>query len=181
MSRSKRVSETQRLSLEGVTLQDSAFMLKLLNSPNWLKYIGDRGVHTEEDAREYIQQSIINSYLDKGYGLYKMVLKEKKTPVGLCGFLKRDYLADADLGFAILPEYERKGLTFEAAEEVVKYGRSVLKLDPILAITTPANMKSRNLLKKLGFHHTGEVTSDGNEKLMLFSTTPNTATTAEPG
>ncbi len=175
MSKPKSVLETSRVSLEEATLRDSAFILKLLNSPNWLKYIGDRGVNNEEDAKEYIEKSMIHSYRKRGYGLYKMVLKKERLAVGLCGFLKRDYLDHADLGFAILPEYERKGLTFEAAEEMVSYGKSELKLDPILAITTPDNIKSRRLLNKLGFSHTGEVTSDQGEELMLFSTDPNPA------
>lgn len=178
MNTSKTVAETERLSLEEVVPGDWAFIVRLVNSPTWLKFIGDRGIRNEEDAKEYIRQSLISNYRNKGYGLYKMVLKEEKAAVGLCGFLKRDYLEHADLGFAVLPGYEGKGLTFEAAKEMVEYGKSALKLDPILAITTSENIKSRRLLNKLGFHHIGEVISDEDEKLVLFSTNPDSTAPA---
>ncbi len=165
-----KILETERLILEHATLDDSSFIFELLNSPTWIKYIGDRGIKTDNDAKEYIQKSLLDSYKDKGYGLFKMVLKSEKAPVGICGFLKRDYLDDVDIGFAILPEYESRGLTYEAATATMQYGKSVLKFKTIFAITTEKNNRSRNLLTKLGLKEKKKITPDKDkEEFLLYS------------
>lgn len=167
---SAKVIETERLSLEMGQLHDTDFIFKLLNSPTWIQFIGDRGIRTEDDARAYIENNLIRSYQENGFGLYKMVLKESRIPIGLCGFIKRDYLDHADFGFAILPAYENQGYTYEAAKAILEYGTTTLKLNPILAITTPENSKSRYLLEKIGFTEQASI-RPGNAKreFLLFS------------
>jgi len=166
-----KILETKRLMLEHAALKDTPFFFNLLNSHTWIKYIGDRGIKTEDGAKKYIQKSLLDSYNEKGYGLYKMVLKDKKKPIGICGFLKRDYLEHADIGFAILPEYESRGLTSEAAKATMEYGKSILKFQTIFAITTEENIRSRNLLKKIGLSEKGKIIPDKDKKeLLLYST-----------
>lgn len=162
--------ETERLLLENASLKDSKFFLELLNSPNWIEFIGDRGIKTEEDACGYISNSLIDSYTKNGYGLYKMSRKDIGLPIGICGFVKRDYLDSADIGFAILPEYEGRRYTFEAAKATMNYGKSILRLNPIFAVTTEQNNKSRNLLNKIGLLEIGKIKPSGNStELLLFS------------
>lgn len=165
------VFETERLVIKQVSLEDSDFIFRLLNSPNWIEFIGDRGIETEEDARSYIQKSLIDSYEKRGYGLYKMCLRENDVPIGICGFLKRDYLENVDIGFAVLPEYEGKGYTLEASKSMLEFGKLKLNMDTILAITTKENIKSRNLLQKIGLTEVGKIKpNEKNEELLLFST-----------
>ena len=163
------ILETERLIIEEATQGDTSFIFKLLNSPNWLQYIGDRGINTEADALEYINESLIGSYRQNGYGLYKMVLKDGSESIGLCGFLKRDYLNYEDIGFAILPQYERKGYTFEAANAMMKYGEKELGLSQVYAITTAKNTGSQKVLEKIGLTYTKDVTIEEKESLMLFA------------
>ncbi len=165
-----KILETERIRIEKATLEDSSFFLELLNSPNWIEFIGDRGIKTEEDAADYIQKSLIDSYKENGYGLYKMVLKKENKPIGICGFLKRNYLKNADIGFAILPEYEAKGYTYEAVKETMNYGISSLQLNPILAVTISENTKSRNLLNKIGLKEIGMIKPNKSKvEFLLYS------------
>lgn len=46
---------TERLIIIPISKEDSSFMYELMNSPKWLKYIGDRKVHTVEDAEKHIE------------------------------------------------------------------------------------------------------------------------------
>ncbi|MEL6918196.1 MAG: GNAT family N-acetyltransferase [Bacteroidota bacterium] len=164
------ITETDRLLIEKANLTDAPFFLELLTSPNWLQYIGDRGISTEEDAQEYIQKSLLGSYHKHGYGLYKVSLKSTKLPIGITGFVKRDYLDHADIGFAILPKYGRKGYTFEASQAIMAYGKVHLKLHPILGITTEENTASKSLLVKLGLNAIGEISPEkANGPLLLYS------------
>lgn len=163
--------ETERLLIENAELTDSSFIFKLLNSPTWLQFIGDRGIATLKDAERYIQESLNKSYEQKGYGLYKITLSSNHSSIGLCGFLKRDYLESVDLGFALLPEFEGKGFAFEAAKAIMIFGWEELKLSPILAITSKENKRSQKLLGKLGFNKKGVLTIENESKeTLLFST-----------
>ncbi|RDC64319.1 GNAT family N-acetyltransferase [Adhaeribacter pallidiroseus] len=146
--------QTERLHIELANPGDKEFIFRLLNSPNWLKYIGDRGIKTLEDAENYIRNALIKNYHEKGFGLYKLVLKADKTPIGICGFLKRDYLDSVDIGYAVLPAYEEKGYTLEAAAAVMDYGKTYLSLQTVYGITTEANLASRHILEKLGLQLT---------------------------
>ena len=165
------ILSTQRLTLSQADKTDAPFFLRLLNSPNWIQFIGDRGVRTLEDAAGYIQKSLINSYRENGYGLYKMTLKDNEEPIGICGFVKRAYLDHADIGFALLPAYEGKGYTYEAAKALLVYGKNTLKLEKVLAVTTAENLKSRKLLSKLGLSEQGRIQPDERqEEFLLYST-----------
>ncbi|MDB5986303.1 MAG: Protein N-acetyltransferase, RimJ/RimL family [Nevskia sp.] len=142
--------ETERLHLRRLALDDAGFVLGLLNQPSWLRFIGDKNVHTLDDARRYLEQGPMASYQRNGFGLYLTALKTKATPLGICGLIKRDSLQDVDIGFAFLPEFCGQGYAFEAAAAVLHYGRHTLGLRRIVAITSPDNQHSIRLLQKLG-------------------------------
>lgn len=163
------ILETKRLTLSEQTENDAAFILKLMNTPRWLKYIGDRGIRTIEDAQKYIANGAMKSYKQHGFGFYLTRLKDGNLPVGICGVVKRDGLEHVDIGFAFLPEYEGKGYGFEAALAVMEYAKNILKLGVIVAITTKDNVASIKLLNKIGLRFKEFVTMPGDdEELMLF-------------
>ena len=88
------VIKTQRLILRKFTLDDAAFMLKLLNTPTWLRFIGDRNVKTLEEAEQYLLNGNIRSYQEYGFGFYVVVIKETQESIGICGIVKREGLED---------------------------------------------------------------------------------------
>jgi RimJ/RimL family protein N-acetyltransferase len=165
-----KILETERLILREIETSDAEFIYDLVNQPSFVKYIGNRNVHSLEAARDFIETRYRKSYADNGFGLYTVELKENNVPIGICGFVKRDTLPDADIGFAFLPEYERKGYAFESADAAMKYGRETLKLEKVLAITTQDNESSGKLLEKLGFQFEGLIKQPPDEaELKLFS------------
>lgn len=145
------ICQSERLLLRRAQPQDAAFMLRLLNQPSWIRNIGDRGVRSLGDAERYIDARMLEPFRTLGYGMNVIELKATREAIGLCGLVKRDTLADPDLGFALLDAYEGKGYALEAATAVLAHARGVLKLRRILAIVTPANARSVKLLGKLGF------------------------------
>lgn len=145
-----QILETERLSLRLLTTDDAPFILELLNDPAFLRFIGDKGVRTLEDARKYILQGPMQSYEKLGFGLYLVELKGVSIPIGMCGLIKRDALEDVDIGFAFLPDYRASGYGFESALAVRDYALNVLGLKRILAITNPDNAGSIRVLEKLG-------------------------------
>jgi len=163
---------TERLDICKLSLKDAPFILKLLNTPSWLRFIGDRNVHSVEDARSYLEKGYLKSYETLGYGFYLLKLKETGTPVGICGLIRRDFLNDADIGFALLPEYEGKGYGYESSNAVLRYAIQELGMKRIVAITDSENVASQKLLEKLGLKYECMVAYPGDdEPLMLFGVT----------
>jgi ribosomal-protein-alanine N-acetyltransferase len=144
------VCETARLRLRHLLDRDAAFILELLNEPDFIRNIGDREVRTLEDARRYIQHGPMVSYSQHGFGLWLVELREGGEPIGICGLLKRDYLQDVDVGFALREAHRGKGYAFEAAEAAMRHGKEDLGLSRIVAITSPDNQLSAKVLRKLG-------------------------------
>ena len=139
---------TDRLLLDPLMESDGKFVLELVNTEGWLKFIGNRNVISEADATAYIQKIIDNS--DINYWVIR--LKGNNIPVGIITFIKREYLTHHDIGFALLPAYENRGYAYEATDAVLfNLIHSARHHTHISAITNPDNSGSIKLLKKLGF------------------------------
>jgi len=137
------------LILRRLTTDDAEFILELTNDPDWLRYIGDRGVRTLEDARAYIEAGPLAMYDRLGFGLYCAALRESGVSVVICGLLKRDALEDVDIGFAMLPAYRARGYAYEAAAATLEYAKRELGLTRVVAIVSPENEASMRLLGRL--------------------------------
>jgi RimJ/RimL family protein N-acetyltransferase len=162
------VIETTRLDLREFTLRDAPFILHLLNEDGFLRFIGDKGVRSLADARDYILQGPSASYRQHGFGLYRASLRDG-TPIGMCGLVKRDTLPDVDVGFAVLERYWSQGYCSEAATAVLDFGLHTLGLKRIVAITAPENHGSMAVLAKIGLQFEKRVRlSDGGPEVNLF-------------
>ncbi|HKP47120.1 MAG TPA: GNAT family N-acetyltransferase [Pyrinomonadaceae bacterium] len=166
-----KVLETHRLVLRRLTPDDAEFILALLNEPSWLRFIGDKGVRTIDDARSYILKGPVDMYARLGFGLYLVELKEQAVAIGICGLIKRDSLPDVDIGFAFLPAYWGQGYALEAAAATMEYAAHTLGLNRILAITSLDNERSIKLLEKLGlsFKEVLKLSEDA-PRVRLFAT-----------
>src|SRR5262249_34924271 len=165
-----RVLETDRLALDKLSLEDAGFILELLNEPSFLRNIGDKGVRTLDDARDYLLNGPIASYERFGFGLYLTRLKESGVPIGICGLLKRETLQDVDVGFAFLPKYWANGYATESAAAVLQHGKSAFGFHRIVAITSPDNHGSIRVLEKIGFRFERMIRlTDDSPEVRLFA------------
>ncbi|HMV86569.1 MAG TPA: GNAT family N-acetyltransferase [Blastocatellia bacterium] len=163
------ILETERLTLRRLCEADATFILKLLNEPSFLQYIGDKGVRTLDDARSYILAGPMEMYARLGFGLYLVQAKADGRSMGICGLIKRDTLPGVDIGFAFLPEFWGKGYAYEAAAAALNYGRDTLGFKRIVAITSPDNAASGRLLEKLGLRFERMIRlSEGAAEIRLF-------------
>lgn len=144
-----RSLDTARLALRPFTLGDAPFILELQSDPAWLRFIGDRGVHDLDSAREYLRKVPLQMYRSLGFGPLRMDLKDGSA-IGMCGLFKREVLEDVDLGFALLSRHRGSGYAAEAAAAVLAWGREVLGLRRVAAITAPDNAASGRVLERVG-------------------------------
>lgn len=154
---------SDRLLIEPLLLSDKKFILELVNTDGWLKFIGNRNINSEKEAAIYIQKIIDNPNAE-----YFVVKLKDKTKIGIITFIKRDYLESHDIGFAFLPEYGNNGYAYEAASAVLMHVTRIYNLSHILATTIPENINSIKLLKKLGLFFEKEII-DENIRLHVYS------------
>lgn len=161
--------ETARLRLRRLDLDDAPFILKLVNEPSWLRYIGDRGVRDLEGARGYIRNGPLTMYARHGFGLWLVERKDDGLPLGQCGLLQRDGLDHPDIGFAFQPAHWGQGYAQEAAGATLAYGHGALSMPEIQAITSLDNEASIRLLQRLGFAYRRQIELRPGDPVKLFS------------
>ncbi|MDP4918510.1 MAG: GNAT family N-acetyltransferase [Haliea sp.] len=144
---------TPRLLIDPLTEDDAAFMLALLNDPDFILHIADRGVRSIEQAKQYLRDGPLASYRENGFGLWAVRPVGGGEPLGICGLVKRAGLSDVDIGYGFLPAARGRGLAHEAAVAVLGYAAGELSLRRLVAIVAPANTPSRTLLEHLDFRH----------------------------
>ena len=142
---------TERLIISEITINYASFYLELVNDPTHLQFIPDKKIYSIADAENHITTKIIKEYQNQGFGFYLVSLKSDKTPIGMCGLIDRDGLDTLDIGFSFLKKYRGKGFAFESSKAILEFAKNTLKVNEIAAITTLDNVKSANLLERLGF------------------------------
>lgn len=158
---------TERLILRDTNLTDAEYVLELLNTEEYIRNIGNRGVTTLEQAEEYIKTKSLAQLEEMGFGNFTVLLGEKR--IGNCGVFIRDGMEHPDLGFAFLPQYQNRGYGFEASLSVLDFVRNNTKIKILQAITLPTNLPSVCLLNKLGFKYIRKFFLPGDpEELLLL-------------
>lgn len=156
---------TERLRLRLPAQADAGFFVRLMNDADWIRYIGDRGVRSEEDAAAYIENRLLDTFRRFGFGLWVVETLSDGAPIGICGLLKRDTLDDVDLGFAFLPEARGRGYAVESARFALALAAETYGLTRVVAITVPENEASARVLERLGM--TCERTIDNGDGVLL--------------
>ena len=142
--------ETERLLIRPMHSDDAAFILELLNEPDFVENIGDKGIRSLEDALGYIQSAGWDNYRIHGFGMNTVELVDASTRIGICGLLQRDTLDHPDVGFAYLAAFHGKGYATEAGHAMIEIARSELGLKQVCAFTAVTNEPSVRVLLKLG-------------------------------
>jgi RimJ/RimL family protein N-acetyltransferase len=145
------------IQLRPLAETDASFIRKLVNTPDWLRFIGDRNVHSDDDALQYIRKIMSNP----AFG-YQVIIDQKDgTPMGVITLLQRENLPHPDLGFALLPEFAGKDIAFRASKMVLNQVVENTDFDCLMAITLEENNRSVRLLERLGFCLEGPKQRDG--------------------
>ena len=158
----------RRVGLEPVCLAHAGFFLRLVNTPGWLRYIGDRRVASVADAERFLRNELLVNQPVEGVGYFVIRMADTATPIGACGCMRKPWLDFPDFGFALLPEFEGQGLAAEAARLALALAAEHPELATLDAVTLPENQPSIRLLARLGFSPNGSVSSPFGELLRTF-------------
>lgn len=143
------IADTSRLRLRTLTLEDAPFYLEVLNTPQFIRWIGDRQIRSEAQARDALAIGPLTMQSVRGFSLYLVERRADGVAIGICGLIKREALADVDIGYAFLPAFTGQGYATEAARAVLDHARA-LGMARVVAITTPGNDASDAVLRRIG-------------------------------
>ncbi len=163
-----KILSTERLTISKITLKDASFLRELMNDKDWIQNIGDREIHSDEDAENHIKERFFKSYDEFGFGFYVLRLKSNNERIGTAGLIDRDGIEGIEIGYGLLPAYRGKGFAFEATQAIFNYAKNDLMLDKLVAIVNPLNKKSIVLLEKLGLRFEKMVQLPGEEKEIKY-------------
>jgi len=164
----REVARTARLILRELDADDAAFIVALLNDPDWIRNIGDRKVRTEDDARAYIAAGPASMIAQHGFGLWGVARIDDPALIGMCGLIRRASLDDVDIGFALLPAFRGHGYAAEAAAATVDVARTRFCVRRLVGIVSPSNVASIRLLEKLGMAYERTLELTPGDPVRLF-------------
>ena len=142
------------IELRPVVVEDAAFILELINTEDWIHFIGDRGVKTLSDAEDYITNRMLPQFLRLGHGNEVILHKETGIPMGTIGlFFRKEEDTIPDIGFSLLPAFYRKGIGYRAGKIILEKAFTQYGLEAVTAFTTHDNIASQKLIEKLGLKY----------------------------
>ena len=162
--------ETERLIIKPTTIEDAEFIRKLFNSPKWIEFIGDRNLNTVRDAENYIEAKMTPQIKRLGYGNYTLIRKSDGEKIGSCGLYDREGVEGIDIGFALLPDFERMGYAYESVNHLKEMALGEFKLSQISGITSKKNKASQDLLMKIGLKFEKNIVlPNQTEEILLYT------------
>ena len=140
-----------------------------MNTPKFIKYVGDREINSIEDAEKYIQVKMLPQLNTLGYSSYSIITRVEGLKVGTCALYNRDGVDGIDIGFGLLPQYEGLGYAYESAHRLLDAAFDEFEIEEIRAITSKENISSQRLLEKLGLEMIGTTKlPNENHELLLY-------------
>jgi [ribosomal protein S5]-alanine N-acetyltransferase len=128
--------------------------------PDARRLWGDPLVTQYIDARERLDDAQVAQKLETELTrvqYWKVILKQSGETIGCCGLRPRDVGRHIyEIGFHIMSAHWRHGYASEAAATVIAYAFDVMGVTTLFAGHHPHNAASSAVLRKLGFHYTGD-------------------------
>jgi [ribosomal protein S5]-alanine N-acetyltransferase len=152
------VSETDRLILRQITVDDAEYLYRIYNDPLNMEFMGT-APDSIEIERFNIQKHIADYYEKYGFGLWATILKENNQLIGRCGLLYQEIEGGKELEIAYLIEHKfwGKGLATEASRAVLELAFEKYNFERVVALINPKNVASVRVAGKIGMKYEREV------------------------
>lgn len=151
----KIYTETERLILREITLDDLDDMFEMDSDPDVHRYLGNTPVTSKEQMTGIIQ-FIRKQYAENGIGRWAVIDKNSDEFLGWSGLKLvtepvNNHINYYDLGYRLKKKYWGKRYAAESAKASLDYAFSILKTDQVYAMADCENIASNKILSKIGF------------------------------
>ena len=146
------ILKTERLLLRAITKDDAAEVFFLRSDENVLRFIEKEPAENLKEARKFIKR--IRDDIDDNNGILwgiELLANPGRVIGTICYWKIEKIHYRAEIGYALHPEFWRKGIMKEAIKEVLKYGFEVMKLHSVEARINANNEASAATLLSSGF------------------------------
>jgi RimJ/RimL family protein N-acetyltransferase len=147
----KKVSETSRLLLREWRHTDIDVFASLNADPRVMEHFVKP--LTQEESRTMLDVIQLRMKRD-GFGLWALELKESGECIGFTGLnrpgIELPFSPRVEIGWRIAHAHWGRGYATEAARAALGLGFDVHGLREIVAFTTPGNLRSSQVMEKLG-------------------------------
>ncbi|MBP9791647.1 MAG: GNAT family N-acetyltransferase [Rickettsiales bacterium] len=148
------IIETTRLILRTWNNEDAEAYYSINTDPKVIELL--LGPLTTNQVNDFILAA--NKHQEKhSYTLWALELKETGELLGFTGLNYTEWPAHftpaVEVGWRLGSQYWGKGYATEAARASLEYGFKKCGLKEIVSFTVPANIRSINVMKKIGFKH----------------------------
>lgn len=114
---------------------------------------------TSSETDHFIER-INDHFYEYGYGLYAVDSLVDNSFIGFIGLshprFESPFTPCVEIGWRLAKEYWNKGYATEGAMACLDYGFNALNIDEILSFTAVQNLRSENVMKKIGMEKIGE-------------------------
>lgn len=141
---SQPVLRTERLVLRPFRPDDSLPLHRFFSDPVATRFWSDTHDSLEQ-SRAFVDGTIAADPAES----CDFILDLDGKVIGKAGMWKAP-----EIGFFVLPAYQRQGYAFEALSAVIPHLFQTYDMDQLVADVDPANAASIGVLTKLGFHET---------------------------
>ena len=145
------ILETERLILRPIAISDSPEVFIMRNDEDLTKYTGGPRAHVMQDAIDFIGRISKNAQNNEAIQWGIAVKGEQNLAGSICYWNIVNEEDKAELGYGLLPAYQKQGIMNEALPAVIGYGHEVMKLKTIEAYTDERNEPYRQLLERNKF------------------------------
>lgn len=143
------IGETHRVIIREMTLEDTDALYKLYEDKSVTAFMEELPENKEEE-KVYIQEYIDKMYGVFGFGMWLIELKETAQVIGRIGFQNSEETEEVELGFMMMPAYQKQGLAYEAGVAALQYMVEEFPDIHIMAKCHPDNAAAIVLCGKLG-------------------------------
>jgi RimJ/RimL family protein N-acetyltransferase len=103
---------------------------------------------------DHLADRIETHFRRHGFGAWAVELGQTAEFIGFTGLaipdFKAPFMPAVEIAWRLTPEAWGRGLATEAARAAARHGFEALRLQEIVAMTVPANTRSRRVMEKLG-------------------------------
>ena len=151
-----KILKTERLILRQITPEDVEEIFELLTNKEVNKHYGRPRANKLEDACKYIQK-ILTAINNNELCYWGICMKGEQKIVGtVCLWNPRLDEKTIELGYELLPQFQRKGIMQEVLPQVIRFAFEELKFEKIDAWPNVENERSLKLLEKHKFQRDNE-------------------------
>lgn len=154
------IISTERLILRRPLMEDAADLFEMRSDPQVMQYIPRPLAKTLADVHELL--AMIDGFVEKNERInWAIQWRETGKVLGMIGYVNiKPEHSRAEVGYALVRAWQRKGVMQEALEAVIDFGFDVMNLHSIEAIIDEENVASGALLEKAGFRQEARFVED---------------------